>query len=120
MKMYAGSPDAVSTDDQRLLVNLAKSAAALPGHVQPSDTPQRISDEVRQSLRTRDTVGIARGILMKRYDLGRDEALARITAVSSRARTPVSDVAATIAGLTRRSRFMATSVERSFRPMNSA
>ncbi|RJT81061.1 ANTAR domain-containing protein [Arthrobacter cheniae] len=97
MKVYASSSDAFSVDDQRLLVNLAKSAAALLGHVQASDTPQRISDEVRHSLRTRDTVGIARGILMERHDLGRDEALARITALSSRTRTPVSDLAATIA-----------------------
>ncbi|RJT75095.1 ANTAR domain-containing protein [Arthrobacter cheniae] len=97
MKVYAGTPDAFTTDDQRLLVNLAKSAAALLGHVQASDTPQRISDEVSDSLRTRDTVGIARGILMERHDLGRDEALARITALSSETNTPVSDLTATIA-----------------------
>ncbi|MEC5201210.1 AmiR/NasT family two-component response regulator [Arthrobacter sp. PL16] len=78
-------------------MNLAKSAAALLGHVQASDTPQRISDQVRQFLGTRDTVGIARGILMERHNLSRDEALARITAVSSETHTPVSDLTATIA-----------------------
>jgi GAF domain-containing protein len=97
MKVYSASPEAFSTVDQRLLVSLAKSAAALLGHVQASETPQRISSEVSESLRTRDTVGIARGILMERHDLGRDEALTRITALSSGTRTPVRIVAATIA-----------------------
>lgn len=97
MKVYAGSPDAFSTNDQRLLIHLAKSAAALLGHVQASDTPQRINDEVRRALGIRDTVGIARGILMERHDLGRDEALTRITALASGTRTPVKDLATSIA-----------------------
>ena len=98
MKVYAGSPEAFSADDQRLLVSLAKSAAALLGHVQASDTPQRISHEVNQALHTRDIVGIARGILMERHDLGRDEALTRITALSNSSRIPVKDLATSIAG----------------------
>lgn len=97
MKVYSSSPDAFTAEDQRLLTNLAKSAAALLGHVQSSDTPQRISDAVKESLATRDTIGIARGILMERHDLDRDEALTRIATLSGGQRTSMGDTAASIA-----------------------
>ncbi|MEC5200441.1 GAF domain-containing protein [Arthrobacter sp. PL16] len=97
MKVYSGSLDAFDVDDQRLLTKLAKSAAALLGHVQASDTPQRISDEVKDSLASRDIIGIARGVLMERHDLDRDEALTRITRLSGAARAPMRETAAFIA-----------------------
>jgi GAF domain-containing protein len=97
MKVYSGSPDAFKVEDQRLLTNLAKSASALLGHVQASDTPQRISDEVKRSLASRDIIGMARGILMERHDLDRDEALTRITRLAGVARAPMSDTAGSIA-----------------------
>jgi GAF domain-containing protein len=96
MKVYSSSPDAFNEVDQRLLANLAKSAAALLGHVQASDTPQRISDEVKESLASRDTISIARGVLMERHDLDRDEALTRIAALSSGRGTSMRDTAASI------------------------
>jgi GAF domain-containing protein len=97
MKVYSSSPNAFSEVDQRLLANLAKSAAALLGHVQASDTPQRISDTVKESLASRDTIGIARGILMERHDLDRDEALTRIATLSGAERVSMGDTAASIA-----------------------
>jgi GAF domain-containing protein len=97
MKVYSGSPDAFDVDDQRLLAKLAKSAAALLGHVQASDTPQRISDEVKDSLASRDIIGIARGVLMERHDLDPDEALTRITRLAGAARAPMRETAAFIA-----------------------
>jgi GAF domain-containing protein len=97
MKVYSSSPDAFNDADQRLLTNLAKSAAALLGHVQASDTPQRISNAVKETLATRDIIGIARGILMERYDLDRDEALTRITTLSAGQRMLMGDIAASIA-----------------------
>lgn len=50
-------------------MNRARSAAALLGHVQTSHTPQRINADEKTSLAERDTVGVARGILMERFDL---------------------------------------------------
>jgi GAF domain-containing protein len=97
MKVYSGSPDAFSDVDQRLLANLARSAAALLGHVQASDTPQRISDTVKEFLVSRDTIGIAGGILMERHDLDRDQALTRIATLASEQKISLSDTAASIA-----------------------
>jgi GAF domain-containing protein len=97
MKVYSSAPEAFTSADRHLLMNLAKSAAALLGHIQASNTPQRISDTVKESLAARDTVGIACGILMERHDLDRDEALTRITTLSGADRTSMNDTAASIA-----------------------
>lgn len=70
-----GEPDAFTSEDRRLLVNSARSAAVLLGHIQASDTPQRISEDVKASLADRDAVGVARGILMERFDLDKQEAM---------------------------------------------
>ncbi|MHA7279865.1 GAF domain-containing protein [Arthrobacter sp. MDT2-2] len=78
MKVYSDSPDAFSDQDRKLLLNLARCAAALLGHIQASDLPQRISNDLRMSLASRDSVGIARGILMERHSINKETAMQQI------------------------------------------
>jgi GAF domain-containing protein len=75
MKIYAATPDAFTVQDHNVLAHLAQSAAVLLGHIQASDTPQRISETFKETLRVRDLVATARGIIMERYDLPEHEAL---------------------------------------------
>ncbi|PPB49856.1 hypothetical protein C4K88_03965 [Arthrobacter pityocampae] len=98
MKVYSRSPRSFGILDLRLLTNLATSAGALLGHVQAADTPQRISAAVEASLDGRDTISIARGILMERHGLDREAALERLVSLSHAAQTSISDTAATIEG----------------------
>jgi GAF domain-containing protein len=97
MKVYSAVPDAFSDEDQRLLSGLAHSAAALLGHIQASDTPQRISDEVKESLANRDTIGIARGILMERHGIDKQAAMDQLIETASQANTTIGAQAALIA-----------------------
>ncbi|MDQ0734094.1 GAF domain-containing protein [Arthrobacter agilis] len=78
MKIYAAAPGAFTVQDQKVLANLALSAAVLLGHIQASDTPQRISATFKETLRVRDLVATACGIIMERHDLPEDEALAHL------------------------------------------
>jgi GAF domain-containing protein len=64
MKVYAAEPNAFNKQTELLLKRLAASAAALLGHVQTAETPQRISRELAVALTSRDTIGLAKGILM--------------------------------------------------------
>ncbi|BBE21304.1 transcriptional regulator [Arthrobacter sp. MN05-02] len=96
MKVYSDTVNAFTAEDEKLLVNLARSAAALLGHVQASDTPQRISADVRASLTERDTIGVARGILMERLDLDRQAAMSHLLQIATDANTPIGVMAATI------------------------
>jgi GAF domain-containing protein len=96
MKVYSSVPDAFSDDDQRLLAALARSAAALLGHIQASDTPQRISEEIKESLANRDTIGIARGILMERHGIHRQAAMDQLIEQATRTHTTIGAQAAMI------------------------
>jgi GAF domain-containing protein len=75
MKIYAAAPGAFTAQDQKILTHLATSAGVLLGHIQASDTPQRISGAFKDTLRVRDLVATARGVIMERLDLAEDEAL---------------------------------------------
>ncbi|WP_181035127.1 GAF and ANTAR domain-containing protein [Arthrobacter sp. B0490] len=94
MKLYAHTPQAFTRNDELLLLGLTKSAAALLGHIQTTDTPQRISDAVKISLGTRDAISVARGILMERYDLDGRAALERLIALSRETGTSIAVLAA--------------------------
>jgi GAF domain-containing protein len=97
MKVYSAVPDAFTDEDQRLLAGLAHSAAALLGHIQASDTPQRISDEVKESLTNRDTIGIARGMLMERHGIDKQAAMDQLIEAASRANITIGAQAVLIA-----------------------
>ncbi len=79
MKIYSTQPSAFGDADRARLVSLATAASALLGHVQTSETTTRLSAELRESLRSRDLVGVAKGILMQREGLTESEALAALT-----------------------------------------
>ncbi|WP_196884705.1 GAF and ANTAR domain-containing protein [Arthrobacter sp. CAN_A214] len=74
MKIYAAIPGAFTDQDQKLLAQLALSAGVLLGHIQASDTPQRISETFKETLRSRDTVATARGIIMEQQNVPENEA----------------------------------------------
>lgn len=80
MKVYSTTPAAFDESDRTRLRSLSVAASALLGHVQTTDTSTRISRELRESLRSRDLVGIAKGIIMQREGLTEAEALASLTA----------------------------------------
>ncbi|MHA7145380.1 GAF domain-containing protein [Arthrobacter sp. TmT3-37] len=96
MKVYSSTVDAFTDEDRRLLTNLARSAAALLGHIQASDTPQRISNDVKASLAERDTIGVARGILIERLDLDRQAAMNHLIGLATDADTTIGTMAARI------------------------
>lgn len=96
MKVYSDQADAFTPADQQLLVNLARSAAALLGHIQASDTPQRISNEVKASLVKRDSMSIARGIVMERLNVDQQAAMDHLIDIASETNTAIGLVAARI------------------------
>ena len=93
MKVYSSDVDAFSDEDRTLLSNLARSAAALLGHIQASDLPQRISAELKTSMTDRDNVIMARGILMERHGVDNDTAMRQLIDLATSAGTSIGDQA---------------------------
>lgn len=82
IKLYSSMPGAFTDETRRLLEMFAVPAAALLGNVQTDDLPRRLSDDLRSSLHTRDTVALAKGILMERNGMDTDEATAFLISTS--------------------------------------
>ncbi|WP_422391867.1 GAF and ANTAR domain-containing protein [Arthrobacter sp. N1] len=97
LKVYANTPRAFTDGHEQVLMNLSRSAAALLSHIQASDLPQRISAEMKIALDARDTVALARGIIMERLDLTRDEAMNHLVKMAVEAESPLVVMASRIA-----------------------
>ncbi|GHF39306.1 GAF domain-containing protein [Amycolatopsis bartoniae] len=86
LNLYA-SARAAFDDDAVQLAGLfaAHAAVALAGSAR--------QEQLREALRTRDTIATAKGILMQRHSIGDDEAFHLLVKVSQRANRKLHDVA---------------------------
>ncbi len=69
LKVYATTPAAFGATEERLLGLFADAAATLLGAAQTTDAPVRLSASLKGALATRETVGLATGVLMARDHL---------------------------------------------------
>jgi GAF domain-containing protein len=93
VKVYAEAPRAYDDHDERVLVLFAEQAAILLANVQCHQNAQRLSEGLREALRTRDMIGQAKGILMAREGLDEDAAFQLLIRASQRTNAKLRDVA---------------------------
>jgi GAF domain-containing protein len=77
MKLYGTGPGAYGERDEHRLTMFASEAAILLANMRTAHDAQRISDRLRDSIRARDVVTLAKGIIMARD--GVDERAAFLT-----------------------------------------
>lgn len=75
LKIYSALPGQYDDDGGRTLALFAGAAATLVAHIQGSEAPLRMSDELKASLASRDTINRACGVLMERHGITHDQAL---------------------------------------------
>ena len=74
LKVYSTAPGRFDEAGERLLSLFADAAATLLGSAQSLDAPVRLSASLRTALQSRETIGLAAGILMARRRLDGDAA----------------------------------------------
>ena len=100
LKVYAALPSAYTPATIRLLELFAAPVATLLGHVQSSEVPLQISENLQEALGHRDLVNRACGILMQRHGIGHDQALAELMEQARLSHTTVAQAGVRlIAGL---------------------
>lgn len=85
---------------------MSAEVVPLPEH-RPQDDPATLIDQLRAALRSRDVIGMAKGILIASEGVGPDEAFEILTRASQRENRKLREVAAdlvTRAQATRRER----------------
>ena len=84
VKVYARLPCAFDGHAEHLLVMFAAQAAILLANVQSADNARRLSDELKDALRSRDLIATAKGILMAREGIAEELAFSVLMAGAQR------------------------------------
>jgi GAF domain-containing protein len=78
VKVYADEPRTFDRHSEQLLALFAAQAAILVVNVQTHERANRLSEAMREAFRSRDVVGVAKGILMGRNSIDEDTAFTRL------------------------------------------
>lgn len=84
MKIYSASSYAFTDETQRLLTLLAGPAAALLSHIQSHDLPTQLTETLQTAMASRDTINVAKGIIMSQHELSSDDAMRHLIRTARR------------------------------------
>jgi AmiR/NasT family two-component response regulator len=92
--VYSTDPAAYGQRAEHLLTMFAAQAAVLVANVQSLENARRLSDNLKAALRSRDVIGMAKGILIGQDGIDEDKAFAMLVTRSQREQKKLRDVAA--------------------------
>lgn len=105
IKVYAADPGVFDDHDEEVLSMFAAQAAILVANMQAYDGARQLSDNLKDALHGRDTIAMAKGILIGRDGADEGTALTSLAALAAQRHTTVRDVAeATVQAELRRRR----------------
>jgi GAF domain-containing protein len=96
MKVYSTVPDAFGEKEEDLLHRFAVQAAIFVSNVVATQVAENVSDSLRDTLRTRDLVATARGIVMARRGLDVEAANRYLMTESHRSSVVIRELAEAI------------------------
>lgn len=94
LKVYAAMPAAYDEATARMLKLFAGPAATQLSHIQTSEAPHRISDNLQSALYSRDVINRASGILMERQGMDHEDAIQVLMGQARDTGDPLQKVAA--------------------------
>jgi GAF domain-containing protein len=93
VKVYGRLPGAFDQHAEHLLVMFAAQAAILLANVQSVESARRLSDGLKDALRSRDVIATAKGILMARDGIAEELAFSVLMAGAQREHKTLRDAA---------------------------
>ena len=104
MKVYSGQASAFGVDAERRLSMFAPQAAVLLANMSSHQAATDLSEGLKPALRSRDVIGMAKGIVMARDGLDEQTAFQMLVHASQREHSKLRDVAQDIISATVRRR----------------
>jgi GAF domain-containing protein len=93
IKVYARQPGAFDTRAEHLLMMFGAQAAILLANVQSFEIARRLSDGLKDALRGRDLIAIAKGVLMAREGITEEPAFTMLVALGQQEQKTIREVA---------------------------
>jgi GAF domain-containing protein len=100
LKVYARAVDAYGEREEILLTMFAAQAAVLVANVRSHEDARRLSDELRDAMRGRDVINMAKGIVMAREHVDEEAAFATLADLARDQRQTVRETATDLYGST--------------------
>jgi GAF domain-containing protein len=104
VKVYSELREAFDDRASQLLEGFADTAALLLGNVETMDNARLLSEDLRQAMRARDTVQLAKGVVMQRDGVSEDAAFQFLVGQARVAGRELREVADQILGAAEQSR----------------
>jgi GAF domain-containing protein len=104
MKVYADEPGTFDAESEHRLTLFSAQAAVLVANVRAYDRAKRLSDGMRQAVRDRDVISLAKGVLMGRDTVDEETALRLLLARSERDGATIAEAARSVVDTVRRRR----------------
>jgi GAF domain-containing protein len=93
VKVYAETPGCFDERSEDLLRRFGNQAAIFVSNVQTAEATQRLGDELKETLRSRDVISIARGMVMARRGLDSERAYRQLVSLARQAHLPLTELA---------------------------
>jgi hypothetical protein len=93
IKVYSAAAGSYDDHSEDLLHRFAGQAAIFVSNVHTAQSAQRIGDELKQMLRSRDAIATARGMVMARTGVDSEQAYRQLVLLAGRSRIPLSQLA---------------------------
>jgi hypothetical protein len=93
IKVYSTAAAAYDETSEDILRRFAEQAAIFVSNVQTVEAGRALSASLRETLRAREVIAIAKGLVMARKGLDHDAAYRHLMALSHSARIPVRQLA---------------------------
>jgi GAF domain-containing protein len=102
LKVYSHRPDTYDDHGEHLLTMFAAHSAVLLTHVRSYEDARQVSTGLRTSLRSRDLVNMAKGVLMAREGVDERTAFLLLSTRAAQEGRPLRELAESVAGTTAR------------------
>jgi GAF domain-containing protein len=96
LKVYAEDPGTFDGHSEQLMLLFSTQAAILVVNVQAHNRAKRLSDTMRRAIHGRDTISMAKGMLMGRNAVDEDTAFGMLLTRSEQAGTTITEAARAI------------------------
>ena len=96
LKVYGRQPSVYDSHSERLLSLFAAQAAILVANMQSLENARRLSDQLKDALRSRDVISTAKGVILAREGVDEEGAFARLVSLSQRDGKKLRDVAESV------------------------
>jgi GAF domain-containing protein len=93
LKVYAAQPSRFGEREERLLGMFAEQAVVLLGNVRSREELERADLRLRETVRSRDLISMAKGVVMAGRDLGERAAFAALVEAAQQDDVPVREIA---------------------------